>query len=96
MHAYWFKMWSDLFENSFNYYYQYTYKLFNPDIRIGTDDDFVVMGDVTVVLPNAKLMDEKPREMIKDAIINALKPKYKRHKSMFQLKPEQRRRLKPL
>ena len=92
MFSYWFKMWNDLFENSFNYYYRYTYKLFNPDIRISTDDDFVVMGDVTVVLPNAKRMDEVPRKMIKDAIIDALKPKYSNNRSMFQLKPEQRRR----
>ena len=92
MFSYWFKMWNDLFENSFNYYYRYTYKLFNPDIRIGTDDDIVVMGDVTVVLPNAKLMDEEPRKMIKDSIIDALKPKYSKNRAMFQLPPEQRRR----
>ncbi len=53
MQVYWLRMWSDVFENSFNYYYRYTYKLFNPDIRIGTDDNMAVMGDVTVVLPNA-------------------------------------------
>lgn len=91
MFDYWFKIWSDLFENSFNYYYQYTYKMFNPDIRIGTDDDLVVMGDVTVVLPNAKRMDDHPRKMIKDAIIDALKAKYVDDRSMFRLDPRQRR-----
>jgi len=96
MYAYWTKMWSDMFENSFNYYYQYTYKMFNPEIRIGTDDDLVVMGDVTVVLPNAKLMDDKPREIIKEAIIEALKAKYAKDKSMFRRSTHQRRRLSPL
>ncbi len=95
MYAHWFKMWSDLFENSFNYYYQYTYKMFNPDIRIGTDDDLVVMGDVTVVLPNAKLMDDKPRKVIKDTIIDALKAQYTDNRSMFRLNRRQRM-LKPL
>lgn len=91
MYATWIKMWSDLFENSFNYYYQYTYKMFNPEIRIGTDDDLVVMGDVTVVLPNAKRMEDEPRHMIKDAIIDALKAKYAKDKSKFRMAPRQRR-----
>ena len=84
MYDSWFKWWSDLFENSFNYYYQYAFRMFNSDIRIGTDDDVVVMGDVTVVLPFAKKMDYGNRKQIKDALIDALKAKYMQDKSMFR------------
>ena len=90
MNDFWFKWWSDLFENSFNYYYQYTYRMFNPDIRIGTDDDVVVMGDVTVVLPFAKKMDHGSRKQIKDAVIDALKAKYTEDESMFRRNPRLR------
>jgi hypothetical protein len=88
MFNYWLKMWSDLFENSFNYYYRYTYKMFNPDIRIGTDDDVVVMGDVTVVLPYTKRMEGTQRKVIKDAVIDALKEKYKKDESIFKMDPK--------
>lgn len=91
MFDYWMKMWSDLFENSFNYYYQYTYKMFNPDIRIGTDDDVVIMGDVTVVLPFTKRLEDKQRNKIKDTVIDALKAKYKKDEAMFRMDPKQRR-----
>ena len=90
MYDFWFKWWSDLFENSFNYCYQYAFRMFNPDIRIGTDDDVVVMGDVTVVLPFAKKMDDGDRKQIKDAVIDALKAKYMEDKSMFRRKPTNR------
>ena len=50
MHAHWFRLWRNLFENSFNWYERYTCQLFNPDIRICTDDDVVVMGDVAAVM----------------------------------------------
>lgn len=91
MFGYWIKTWSDLFENSFNYYYQYTYRMFNPDIRIGTEDDVVVMGDVTVVLPFTKRLEDNHRKEIKDAVIDALKTKYNKDKSMFRMDPKQRR-----
>jgi hypothetical protein len=84
-------MWSDLFENSFNYYYQYTYKMFNPDIRIGTDDDVVVMGDVTVVLPFTKQLEESQRKEIKDTVIDALKARYKKDKSVFRVDATKRK-----
>lgn len=43
----WIRMQRDLIENSFNYDCQYTCKLFNPEIRIGRDDDAVIVGAVT-------------------------------------------------
>jgi hypothetical protein len=65
--------------------------MFNPDIRIGTDDDVVIMGDVTVVLPFTKRLEDKQRNKIKDTVIDALKAKYKKDESMFRMDPKQRR-----
>jgi hypothetical protein len=93
MYDYWIKLWGSLFENSFNYYYDYTYKMFNPEIHIGTDDDVVIMGDVTVVLPLNKKLAADRREEVKDAVIDALKTKYAKNKSMFQIESQQRRLL---
>ncbi len=78
----WFKWWSDLFKDSFNYYYDYTYHMFNQDLRIGTDDDVIIMGDVTIVLPKNKAQGNA--EEIKAEVLRAIRSKYKESPGLFK------------
>lgn len=81
MYDQWFKWWSGLFENSFNYYYNYAWRMFNQDVRLGTDDDIVVMGDVTIVLPRNKTLDNATE--IKEQVLEAVRQRYKANPALF-------------
>jgi len=81
-------MWTEFFKmygmNMFNYNYNEMFKdMFqSADIRVGTDDDIIVMGDLTIVLPNNKKMLNSKK--IKEELLKTVKATYKQNPQLFE------------